>query len=271
MLGAAIIVFREVLEAALIIGIIAAATRGLPRRGVWIGSGVLLGVGGACVVAAFTGFIANLASGMGQELFNAGVLCVAVAMLAWHNIWMAAHGRELASVARQTGQAVTSGTEPVTVLLVVISMAVLREGSEVALFLYGIFAQGGVSATGMALGSLLGLAAGVVLGFTLYAGLLRIPMRWFFGVTSALILLLAAGMAGQAARLLIQAGYLPALADPLWDSSALVDQGSVLGNVLHALAGYDAQPTGMHVLVYVTTAILILIGMLREARQPAAA
>jgi len=271
MLGAAIIVFREVLEAALIIGIIAAATRGLPRRGLWIGSGILLGVGGACVVAALTGFIANLASGMGQEVFNAGVLCVAVAMLAWHNIWMSAHGRELASMARQTGQAVTSGAEPVTVLLVVISMAVLREGSEVALFLYGIFAQGGVSATGMATGSLLGLAAGAVLGIALYAGLLRIPMRWFFGVTSALILLLAAGMAGQAARLFIQIGWLPALADPLWDTSGWISLSSLGGNLLHALVGYDPQPTGMHVLAYVVTAIVILVGMLRVARQPSLA
>ncbi|MBS1209338.1 MAG: iron permease [Proteobacteria bacterium] len=268
MFSSAIVVFREVLEAALIIGIIAAALVGVRHRGRWIACGVTLGVAGACLVAMFAGVIGEWAQGVGQELFNAAILMLAVLMLAWHNIWMARHGREMASRASRMGQAVQTGSEPVTVLLAVIGMAVLREGSEVVLFLYGIFAQGGTTLASMMGGALLGLLAGVLVGVGLYAGLLRIPLRWFFNVTAGLVLLLTAGMAGQAARFLIQAGWLPALADPLWDSSGLISADSALGTALHALAGYDAEPTGMHVLVYGATLGIVLVGMRLAAPRP---
>jgi high-affinity iron transporter len=261
MLGTAIILFREVLEAALIIGIIAAATRGVHRRGYWIAAGIGLGLVGSCLVAAFASGISELAQGMGQELFNASILGLAVVMLGWHNIWMARHGRELAAQASAVGKSIGSGSESVTVLLTVIGLAVLREGSEVVLFLYGIIAQGNTSAHAMLAGGALGILAGVAVGVALYRGLLRIPLRWFFQATGLLILFLAAGMAGQAARFLIQADLLPPLADPLWDVSAVLPGDSVLGTALHALAGYDPQPTGMHMLFYGVTFVVILVGM----------
>ena len=93
MFGSAIIVFRETLEAALLIGIIAAATRGLSGRNLWLAVGVGVGLAGSLVVAGLTETIAEMAEGAGQELFNAAILGIAVLMLAWHNIWMATHGR----------------------------------------------------------------------------------------------------------------------------------------------------------------------------------
>ena len=89
MFGSAIIVFRESLEAALLIGIIAAATRGLTGRNLWLAIGIGAGLGGALVVAGLTETIAEMAEGAGQELFNAAILGIAVLMLGWHNIWMA--------------------------------------------------------------------------------------------------------------------------------------------------------------------------------------
>src|SRR6266849_5256960 len=133
MLGSLVIVFREVLEAGLIIGIVLAATRGVPERGAW----VALGAG---VVALFAEAIANAFEGAGQELLNAGVLGAAVVMLMWHNAWMARHGREMAAEMAAVGAAVTTGTRPMTALAMVVGLAVLREGAEVVLFLYGIVA-----------------------------------------------------------------------------------------------------------------------------------
>jgi high-affinity iron transporter len=261
MLSAALIVFREILEAALLIGIIAAATRGVAKRGAWLAGGVVLGLIGAGIVAGFASVIANFASGMGQELFNAAVLGAAVIMLAWHNIWMASHGREMAQQAKTVGANIQTGSQSMSVLLVVVGLAVLREGSEVVLFLYGIAFSGGVSAGGMLAGGLLGAVLGAGLGFVIYYGLLKVPLRWFFSVTSGLILLLAAGMASQSARFLIQADMLPSLANPVWDSSAILPQGSAIGTLLHTLIGYDDQPSGMQFLVYVLTLILIVAGM----------
>ena len=109
MFGTALIVFREVLEAALIVGIVGAATRGLAGRSRWIVGGVAAGILGALAVAAGAGALSSLAQGMGQELFNASILGIAVVMLGWHNIWMTVHGRELASNAKKIGTDIGSG------------------------------------------------------------------------------------------------------------------------------------------------------------------
>ena len=140
MLAALIIVFREVFEAGLIVGIVLAVTGSVARRLRWIGGGVLAGVVAACLVAAFAGALSQLFEGMGQELFNAAILGVAVVMLTWHNVWMARHGREIAVEMRAIGQAVAEGNKPLLALAVVVGIAVMREGSEVALFLYDVAA-----------------------------------------------------------------------------------------------------------------------------------
>lgn len=261
MFGTAIIVFREVLEAAIIIGIVTAATRDIPGRKRWIAAGLLTGLAGSGLVAASTDTIAAMASGIGQELFNAIVLGIAVLMLAWHNIWMASHGAALAFDARSVGRNIREGRSECSILLVVVGLAVLREGSETVLFLYGIAASDGTGVSAMLLGGLIGVAAGIVVGYALYAGLLKIPMRWFFAATAALVLLLAAGMASQAARFLIQADLLPSLAAPLWDTSVLLPEHSVAGMLLHSLTGYDARPAGMQIVFYVITLIAIGLGM----------
>lgn len=261
MFGTAVIVFREVLEAAILIGIVAAATRSIPGRNRWLAGGLLAGLSGAALVAAFTDVIGSLASGIGQELFNAMVLGIAVLMLAWHNIWMASHGAALAAGARAVGSAIRDGRRECSILLVVVGLAVLREGSETVLFLYGIAAAGNSGTSAMLSGGLAGLILGVAVGYAIYAGLLRVPLRWFFAVTGVLVLLLAAGMASQAARFLIQADLLPSLASPLWDTSTALPESSIPGMLLHSLIGYDARPAGMQMIFYATVLVVISAGM----------
>ncbi len=268
MLGSAIIVFRETLEAALIIGIIAAATQALPGRNRWLAAGIAAGIAGSLVVASLTEWIAELAEGTGQELFNAGILGLAAVMLAWHNIWMARHGMQLARDARQLGKDVAEGGRAMSALAVVIALAILREGAETSLFLYGLLTGGEETFATVISGGAIGLATGAAAGYALYAGFLRIPARWFFAATSGLILLLAAAMASQMARFLVQADLLPSLASPLWDSSWLLANTSALGRFLHTLIGYEAMPSGIQVVFYAATLILILIGMRLCRLQP---
>jgi FTR1 family protein len=263
-IAAAIIVLREVFEAALVVGIVLAGTRGVARRGLWVAAGVAAGVVGALVVAGFAERIAAALEGVGQELFNASVLLVATAMLGWHNVWMKRHGRALATEMQSVGREVASGRSPLSVLLLVVGLAVLREGSEVVLFLYGI-AAGGSGAGALALGSLVGLALGVAIGIAVYYGLVAIPQRHLFAVTGVLLLLLAAGMAAQAAGFLVQAGKLPPLADPVWDSSALVAEHGVVGQVLHALVGYAERPSGMQLVFFAVVAVGLSVLMRRAS------
>ena len=271
MLPTAIIVFREILEAALIVSVVLAATKGVPGRGAWVGWGVAGGVAGACLVAAFAGAIAAWAAGMGQEVFNACIMFLAVLMLGWHTIWMSRHGREMARELNAVGLAVSAGARPLYALAIVVGIAVLREGSEVVLFLYGIAAGSPGQAVPMAIGGVLGVVAGVAVGWAMYAGLLRVAARHLFAVTTAMIVLVTAGMASQGVGYLVQADWLPAFGDTVWDTSAVLTDGSVLGKTLHALVGYEAQPAGIQLIAWGAT--LCAMGGLAWAfsrRRPAA-
>lgn len=262
MYATAIIVFREIIEASLIISIVMAATRGVFNRGIWVSAGITVGLLGAGVVALFAGVIAKAVSGMGQELFNAGILLIAVVMLGWHNIWMKRHGRELGSKIGTLGRNILSGNLPLYALSTAVGIAVIREGAEVVLFLYGIAASPDANSRAMFIGATSGIVCGLALGFTLYLGLLRIPMRYLFSVTSWMILLLAAGMAAQAANYLEQAGVLPQLGSAVWNTSHILSEHSVLGQLLHTLIGYMARPDGIQIVFYLGT--LIVIGYLMK-------
>jgi high-affinity iron transporter len=269
-LAALIIVFREVFEAGLIVGIVLAVTRAVPHRNRWIGGGVLGGVLAACIVAAFTGALSQLFAGMGQELFNAAILAIAVMMLTWHNVWMAHHGREIAGEMRAAGQAVADGTKSLLALAVVVGVAVLREGSEVALFLYGVAASDGGSAPSLAIGGLIGLALGAGVCLLTYFGLMRIPPRALFASTTVLITLLAAGMAAQAVTFLERANWLTPLDTVVWDSGWLLSETSIAGRTLHTLIGYTDQPTEMQLVVYAAVLLATFMLMRLTGSQPAA-
>jgi len=267
MLAVAVIVFREVLEAALVVGIVLAASRGVPKRGKWVASGIGCGALIALIVAAFTDEIAGAVDGIGQELFNASILFTAVLMLGWHNVWMSRHAREHVTEATRVGHEVLAGERPLYALAVVCGAAVAREGSEIVLFVYGIFAAQGGSAITLLGGGIVGMIAGVAVGAALYFGLLTIPMRHLFAVTSWLILLLAAGMASQGAAFLLQADLLPPLGN-LWDTSPILSEKSVIGQSLHALVGYVARPTGIQLVFYLGTVVLIGVLMRLFGRTP---
>lgn len=277
MLASLLIVFREVLEAGLIVGIVLAATQGIPRRGPWIAGGIAGGVLGASLLALFAGEISQALSGNGAEVFNATILVLAVCMLGWHNVWMASHGRQMAQELKAMGRAVSAGEKSLLAMAVVVGVAVLREGAEVVLFLYGIAASSQEGAGALILGGLLGIAAGAAISWLLYRGLVAIPMKRLFSVTGWLIALLAAGMAGQAAAILAGADLIPAWGYELWDTSWLLPESGLAGRALHALVGYSDRPMGVQVAAYLLVLALI-VGLGRwaspqrsPARRPAAA
>jgi high-affinity iron transporter len=266
MFGTAILVFREVLEAALIIGLVAAATKGLPHRGKWIGVGVLFGISGAVLLSLLADVVAQAAEGLGQELLNAIILFSAVLMLGWHNIWMKKHSRELTRYVKGVGADVSSGETPLHVLAIVVGLAVLREGAELVLFLYGLGVMG-TQVSQIMLGSLMGLAAGAAIGGILYFGLTHIPTRLIFSVTSIMLLLLSAGLAAQGAAMLVQADVLPAYGHAIWDTSWLLSDRSIAGNIFHVLIGYVSAPMGIQVIFYLGT-LLVIGGLMFFVNRP---
>lgn len=253
MLATFIIVFREVLEAGLIVGIVLAATAGTPLRGLWVVGGIALGIAGSVLVAAFAGVIVDALSGMGQEVFNAAVLFLAVIMLGWHNIWMQRHGRRLTADMKTVGRAIASGARPRAALTIVVGLAVLREGAEVVLFLSGIAFDAEATRPAMLTGAFLGIMAAAAISYGIYAGMLTLSQKRLFSVTTWLITLLAAGMAAQGAGYLVAAGLVPSLGDELWDTSSILSDRSVPGIILRTLIGYMDRPSGLQVLIWIAT------------------
>ena len=268
MAGALIIVLREAVEAGLIIGIVLAVTRGMPSRTCYVAGGISGGLLGAALVAGFAGALSNALAGAGQEVFNAAVLGIAVIMLAWHNIWMARHGRQMSEDVRRLGRDVVSGARSLTALAVVVGVAVLREGSEVVLFLYGVVISSGESGLSLLLGGVLGLLLGAGISALAYGGLAVIPPRHLFKVTSVLIAFMAAGMAAQSVAFLEQADIATALGSIVWNTSSWLADNSIPGRVLHTLLGYTGKPTQLQLLVYLAT-LGTIFGLMKLAAPPA--
>lgn len=262
MLGAAIIVFREVIEAGLIIGIVLAATEGVLGRTKYVIGGIGAGVLGASLLAVFAGSLSNALEGMGQEVFNASVLAIAVVMLAWHNVWMARHGRELAQELKAAGHAVATGQKTLMALATVVGIAVLREGSEVVLFLYGNMVANNSGLWEVVAGLVIGLATGAAMSLAIFLGLVLIPTRYLFSVTTWLITFLAAGMASRCVHFLDQADILNVASTQAWDTSWLLPADTLLGRVLQTLIGYDDRPSIMQVIVY-AAALVAIFGAMR--------
>ena len=259
MLASLVIVFREVLEAGLIVGIVLAATQGIAGRGRWLAGGIGAGVLGAAVIALFAGALQSAFAGAGQEVFNACILVAAVLMLGWHQVWMASNGRQMAGEMKAMGRDVALGRRSLFAMALVVGVAVVREGAEVVLFLYGIAASGKEGWAALMLGSAMGVGLGALVSFLLYRGLVAIPVSRLFTVTGWLVALLAAGMAGQAAAVLAGADIIPPWGYQLWDTSWLLPEDSIPGRALRALVGYSDRPMGVQLAAWLAVLVTLVV------------
>ncbi|MEJ0009798.1 MAG: FTR1 family protein [Alphaproteobacteria bacterium] len=258
MLATAIIIFRETLEIAMILGVVLAATKGLAGRTGWVLGGLLGGLLGAGVVAGFARAIAGAMAGAGQEFFNAGILFTAATVIGWTAIWLRKNAKHMVMHLHQVGHDARDGKLPLYSLAVIVGLALLREGSEIVLFIYGM-AMTGQSNGSIVSGSALGFALGLVVGLALYYGLLKMPARQMLKVTGWMLILLVAGLASQAVEFLSAAGYFTGMSAQMWDTSWLLSQGSILGKALHSLIGYTARPSLIQVVTYFGALALMLL------------
>ncbi|PCJ01993.1 MAG: iron permease [Alphaproteobacteria bacterium] len=259
MFPTATIVFREILEVSLVLGIVMAATQGMPRRGLMAALGLAIGIAGSVLIAFFTDSISDAIEGMGQEIFNACIMFIAVGFLSWTVIWMKRHGRDLAKHLGAVGDDVATGRKSLYVLVGVIALATFREGAEIALFTYGMAASGAYTFSEIMIGGLMGIIGGTIVGAMLYFGLLKTVKRYLFTVTSWMLIILTAGMAAQGANFLIAAGVLPELYGQVWDTSAFIPGHGFVGETLSVLIGYTPRPTGMELVFYCS--VLFSVGL----------
>jgi high-affinity iron transporter len=257
MFGTGLIVFRETLEAALFVGIVAAATRSVPNRTRWLMLGAVAGMVGSLLMATAIEQISDWANGLGQDLVNVVILSVALLMLTWHTIWVSTHAREMTEDARRLGADASQGVGSLWAVALAVAMTVLREGAETVLFVAGLASGSPEGIATLMLSATLGFLLGVAAGWLIYSGLGQVQPRRLFAITNVLILMLAGNLASQLARTMQQADWLQWLSERAWDSSALLTNDSLIGMVLHGVIGYDASPSQLQVLFYLLSILLI--------------
>ena len=259
-----LIMFREGLEAALIVSLIAGYLK-RTNRSQWLGS-VWIGVVLACLLCLGLGWWINETSGefpqKQQELFEGLVAAIAVVVLAWMVFWMrkAAHSPK-EQLQDAVDKALDSGSGSGWMLVLMVFFAVAREGLESVFFLLAAFQQDvGLAAP---LGALSGLLAAVMVGIAIYWGGVRLPLAQFFRWTALFILLVAAGLAAGAIRAFHEAGLWNHFQDIAFDWSGVLSTHSLLGTFLEGIIGYQESPSvsevGVYLLYLIPTLVLFLI------------
>jgi len=252
MIQTLLIVWRESLEAALVVGILltylARSGQRAGMRYVWAGSGAAVLAALLCAAASDSA-LAGLDPDT-QELVHAGILFVAAGVLSWMVLWMHQRARALrGELHRRAEEALARGR--LLGLAVIAFVAVFREGMETVLFLWGVVAQRSDSAgLSLAAAGLAGVALAISTAWLFFRGFAFLQLRTFFQVTGVLLLLVAAGLLASGANKLIALGWLPPLVSQVWNTAWLVRDDSPLGAVLGALAGYRSRPSLLEVLVF---------------------
>lgn len=251
MLATFVVVWRESLEATLVVVILLAYLRRIGHadkyRYIYLGVAAALA---ACVIfARISAYLEGLFEGAGEEIFQASIIALAVAVVTTMVIWMHRQAGTLrASLEGQAALALEHGQ--VFSLALLAAIAVFREGAETVLFLWGLAMSSSASTAQMLGAGAAGAAAAVAMGYLLFLGAARINLKLFFEVTAAALLLIAAGMLAQAANKLIGVGMLPPIVGQVWNSAWLLDERGPLGSIAAMLFGYRSRPSLMEVAVY---------------------
>lgn len=253
-----IVVFREILEISLILGILTAATKEIPGRSKWILSGLGLGIVASLLLAFSTDKISESLNGMGQEFFNGLILISAATMIGWTVLWMQKHARSISGELKRLGNSVREGKKPLYILLVVVFLSVLRESAEVVLFTYSYYiAKTAISE--IIAGLIIGIISGSMVGLALYLGILKAFGKYFFMVTTWLLIFLSAGIFAQGIGFWINAQIVPTLGE--FDFSMILSEENFVGKILHIFFGYIDKPAGAQLIAYFSTLALLITGL----------
>lgn len=260
MLQILIVVFREIVEISLIIGILTAVTKEIEGRSKWILGGLFLGIFGSILLALSTDGISQSLDGAGQEIFNGAILLSAAAMISWTVIWMQQHSRTLSGEYKNLSNSIKSGSKPLYSLLIVVFLAVLREGSEIVLFTYSSFISG-VLVKDVIIGLFSGILLGTIFGILFYLGILKIFGKYFFKITTWILVFLSCGICAQSFGFFVNADIVPSIIDQAWDSSRFISQKSIFGNFLNIFIGYIEKPSLIQILAYLANLTILIFGL----------
>jgi len=259
-----LIMLREGIEAALIVGIIASYLK-QTGRGQWMPA-VWVGVFLAASLALLVGGALELMSAefpqKQQELFEGIVGLIAVGILSSMVFWMRKVSRSIKHALHESlDQALAGSTHQVWALIAMVFFAVAREGLETVFFLLAVFQQS--EGPGAPIGALLGLVLAISIGFAIYSGSMRLNLALFFRWTGLFILVVAAGILANSIQALHEAGLWNHLQSVVFDISATLPMDGPAGALLAGMFGYQDAPTvsvlGAYLLYLAITLALFFI------------
>jgi len=262
MYNALIVVYRESFEALLVVGILYSflvKQNANQKAFRFVFLGILIGL----IISAILGYFINIAEtefqGLALEIFQLIMMITAVTLMTHMCIWMRHHGRSIKKeIETQAYQALSNINKFSLVTLTAI--AVGREGSETVIFLYSLFSES--QAKGemffFIVLAIIGLILGAATWYAFQKGFKYFSQRTYFHVSSILLFITSASLIVQITNKLHELRWLPALKQPIWDSSWILNESSGIGSIFSLITGYRSQPTLMVVICYIGYWLLAL-------------
>lgn len=267
-----VVVFRETLEAALIVGIILAYLYKVKQTGFnkLVYAGVVAGILASIVAALLFLKVASGFEGEAEALFEGVAMLLAAALITWMVLWMLKQRHTIRTETEKRVQIALDNGKKIELFLLP-AIAVLREGVETVIFL-GAISVAGAQAGSIALGSALGMGAAILLGYLIFVAAKRINLKHFFTASSIILILLAAGLSAHGVHELQEASIIPVVVEHVWDTNGIVDENGALGSMLKAMLGYNGNPSLLEVLSYAAylSAVAILWRKTAKAKKKAA-
>lgn len=262
MIKLAIVVFRECMEIAFLLGVILAVTNPVKNSRKYIIFGSLCGISLAALFAFFTKTISESLNGLGDEVFDSCIILFTAMLISWTVVWMQGYTKKVRRDLSELSDRISAGIASQLMLVFVVAAAIFREGVEIILFIYSITSAGNIDGKEYITGIGFGAFSGLLVGTLLYHGLMKYAGKYVFKISSILLTLIAAGLASEAAGIMTSSGIIEVLSDQLWDTSWLVENDSITGKVLNITVGYDSRPNGMQIIFYFAT-IVLTFGMMK--------
>ncbi len=250
-----IVVFRECLEIALLLGVIMAATKPIQNSKTYILIGTIIGVVCASIFALSARSITSSLGELGDEIFDASIILLTSIIISWTVVWMQGYTKKVRKNLNKLSDEITTGTTSKFMLVAVVATAILREAAEIILFVYSISSADNISGHDYIIGLGVGAASGLAVGTIIYQGLIKYVGKYIFKISTLLLILIAAGLSAEAAGILTSSGLVETFNDQLWDTSWFVSNSSIAGKILNITTGYDSRPNGLQIIFYCTTII----------------
>ncbi|MBL4743793.1 MAG: FTR1 family protein [Cycloclasticus sp.] len=250
LINAVIIILREVLEASLIMGVLLAICQHYEFSRAWAIKAVFVGLIGSAVYAANLPLISNLNDGVGQEISNVGIYA-----LIYIFVLYIIYGLRI----KNNAHLITNA------MLVCVVMAIIREGAEIIVFVEG-FSSVPDLLTPVLVGGSIGFGIGASMGVFMYYLVSSLSFMAGLRLSLLLLTLMAGGMVSQAVQMLQQADLITGQL-PIWDTSAYINEQSLLGQMLFAFMGYESTPTPYQVVFYMLSMVFIITFMLGTLKK----